>query len=313
MTITLNQLGEKIRASVQAAQAAHPQPWHSFWQFRLNENFPPPKTEEPAAYDGTGRLNIACTQTDLSARDQKALVSRWCKALPQLSSVRYLWFNSRVPQELFDAACAVPNLEGLYVKWSGIETIAALATAPALKYFHLGSSASLNSIEPLSELKQLRWLELENIKRITDLNPVQDLINLDGFSFVGTDGGKSTIKTFAPLANLRELKWLHLGAIRAEDESLRPLSELQKLRWLGMGNFFSYEEFAWLSTQLPADICSWFQPFKDLGDSGIKCKKCNNGMVMLTGKAKGIICPDCNKEKFQRHIATYREAASAAC
>jgi hypothetical protein len=62
-------------------------------------------------------LSLAITQLQtLAPAQQKRLVSRWCATLPALREVKHLGFCSRVTQEMFDAACSMPNLEQLYVK-----------------------------------------------------------------------------------------------------------------------------------------------------------------------------------------------------
>src|SRR5258706_4456735 len=91
-----------------------------FWYWRPESNFPPSVVARPEDFVGTDRLNVACTQTALPAREQRALVRAWCDILPSLKGIRFLWFSSRVPQDLFDAACRVAELEGFYIKWSGI-------------------------------------------------------------------------------------------------------------------------------------------------------------------------------------------------
>jgi hypothetical protein len=309
MTGTFEEFASKFREQLRTSQAEPEQSFHSFWRHQPQLNFPPESIRDPDEYHGADRLNIVCTQTELPAKKQKMLVERWCRELPGLSSVRYLWFHSRVPQALFDAACALPNIEGLYVKWSGIETIESIRSLHSLKYLYLGSSASLKGIDPLRDMKSLRWLELENIKRVSDLSPVEGLSNLEGFGFMGQDGGKNTVETFAPLAKLSELRWLRLGGIHADDGSLRALAGLKKLHHLSLGNFFSSDEFARLSTQLPHDICDWFEPFKDLGGLGIKCKTCGTGKVMLSGKGRGVVCPTCDTRKFRKHVQAFCEIA----
>lgn len=93
-----------------------------FWYHRLDDHHPPPVVRWPEELGLSDRAAISCTQTDLSTSQQKALVRKWCELLPKLSGLRLLWLTSRVPQRLFDAACEMPDLEGLYIKWSGIKS-----------------------------------------------------------------------------------------------------------------------------------------------------------------------------------------------
>ena len=239
-------LRDVLGAAVEAAQSQPAGPERSFWAHRPKDNFPPQTIQSPDEYDGSDRLSIACTQTELPAHAQRELVERWCRFLPELQGVRYVWFQSKVTQEMFEAVCRVRGLEGLYVKWSSIDTIASIGEAGDLKYLHVGSSPGITDLSPLSTMDRLVWLELDNLKTVADLTPLQGLGQLEGLGFTGPEGGRHGVQSFAPLATLLRLRWLHLGAIRAADDSLRPLAALKDLRWLGVAKFFPWQEFAWL-------------------------------------------------------------------
>jgi len=170
---------------------------------------------------------------------------------------------------------------------------------------HIGSSPAITDLTPISKLVQLNWLELDNLKTISDLTPLQVLSNLDGLGFTGAEGRHHTVTSFAPLAKLSRLRWLHLGSIHTQDNSLRALGTLKNLRWLGVGNFFPWQEFAWLSAQLPNTACLWFTPSDDLGRIGVRCKQCGNGIMLLSGKGSGKLCPVCNAEKFSTFSANF--------
>jgi hypothetical protein len=202
-----------------------------FWNRHPHKDFPPPPILLPEEISPSDRLNIACTQTELSAYRQKKLVLSWCELLPTLDHVKYLWLSSRVPQSLFDAACQVPGLESLWVKWSGsgITTIEAVTRAKELRYFHLGSSTSLQSIEPLADMRQLLWLGLENVKRIRALDPIGGLTRLEGLTVEGSMWTTQHVNTLAPISGLSNLRYLNLANLRSDDQTLAPLFALQRL------------------------------------------------------------------------------------
>ncbi len=200
-----------------------------FWYRRPNDDFPPKSVQDIDQYCGTATLNLACTQTQLSAYAQKKLVASWCDLLPKLEGVKYLWLNSRVPQRLFDAACAIPNLEGLYIKWSGIKSISTLEDASALRYLHIGGSPGIESIEPLSAMTSLRWLALENLKKISCLRPLCTLTNLDGLAIEGSMWSTQGIETLQPIGELLRLRYLSITNLRSRDKTLAPLYPLQNL------------------------------------------------------------------------------------
>lgn len=217
-----------------------------FWFHRRDQDFPPSPQKSPQEGVEGERLNIACTQTTLSDHKQRALVQEWCDLLPMLPQVRFLWFSSRVPQRLFDAACRMPNLEGLYVKWSGsgITYLDALREASCLQYFHLGSSTSLESIDLLAELRQLRWLGLENIKKIRDIDPVGELAGLVGLYLEGSYWTTQHVRTLEPIGRLRELRYLAIANLKADDKTLAPLFALNKLETFIAAKWWPEEELA---------------------------------------------------------------------
>lgn len=201
----------------------------SFWDYRPESDHPPQPIRTPEELRDSDTLAISCTQTDLPPSRQRALVREWCDLLPTLSGVRLLWLTSRVPQPLFDAACQAPRLEGLWVKWSGIKTIEALPSAPFLRHFHLGSSTALESIAPLQSCANLESVGLENIKRISKLDPLASLQRLEELSVEGSTWTTQRVDTLTPIGALTELRYLGLANLRAADGTLRPLFKLRKL------------------------------------------------------------------------------------
>jgi len=306
-------LAEQLRGTCGAQPDDEPSTIPNFWAHRPSEQFPPGAIVSPDAYQGGDRVSIACTQTDLPAKAQRALVENWCSALPAFSDLRYVWFQSRTTQALFEAACRLPNLEGLYVKWSGIDDLAPLQGVPTLLNLHLGSSPGVTSIAPLAGLRQLLRLDLENLKSVQDLTPLSGLTNLVALSFLGEEFKRNAVASFAPLAPLSSLTWLHLGALRTHDMSLRPLAALTGLEYLAIGNVFAIEEFAYLSARLPHTLCNWLKPYARFHKSVFPCRTCReNWKVMLSGKGRKLLCPTCDAVPLARHVLLYQKLRDAS-
>jgi hypothetical protein len=286
----------------------------SFWNALHRQRVEPATIRHPQDYLGGEGLSIACTQLDLPARQQKALVADWCQALPTLTQVRTLWFHSRVPQELFDAACRLPGLQSLWIKWSGIQHLDALTQrAGSLQQLYLGASASVQSLAPLAGLRGLQWLQLSGIGKVPSLDFCRSLPQLVGLGYTGGDGKPITVPSFEPLAELRQLQWLHLGAVRAADGSLRPLGGLDQLRWLGVANAFDVAQFAWLSTRLPHTLCDWLAPYHRAHRSLFPCRTCKaNWRVMTSGKGSKLLCPSCDAPRLAKAVLAFQDAAQAA-
>lgn len=284
------------------------QPSHSFWYHRPTKDFPPKSIRYPSDYDGSDRINIVCTQTELKPTEQKKLVQSWCELLPSLNKVEYIWFSSRTTQELFDAVCEMKSLKGLYIKWSGVKSIERIAKAQRLKYLHIGSSPSLSPLDPLHELPRLEWLELENIRACSDLTFTKNLTNLKGLSIAGDGNSIKYLKakTLEPLTALQELYWLSLGAFMVEKDGLLPLSKLRKLKYLVLSNRYKMEDVAALAGSRPDIECPLFDPIS--GPYDIACKKCGERKLMLpTGKGKPWMCESCDSGRIEKHIKEFNE------
>lgn len=289
------------------------QPFHSFWYHRPTKNFPPKSIRYPSDYDGSGRLNIVCTQTELKPNEQKKLVNSWCEALPSLDKVEYIWFSSRTTQELFDAVCEMKSLKGLYIKWSGIRSIDNIIKSKNIKYLHIGSSPSLAPLEPINQLPNLEWLELENIRACSDLSFTENLTKLKGLSIAGDGNSIKYLKakTLEPLTALQELYWLSLGTFMVEQDGLLPLAKLRKLKYLFISNKYKFEDVAALAGARPDVECDAFEPVSGIYDF-LACKKCGeHTMVLPTGKGKPWMCQTCDAKKIEKHIDQFNEIANA--
>jgi hypothetical protein len=71
---------------------------------------------------------------------------------------------------------------------------------------------------------------LENIKRISDLDPIGDLRGLEELAVEGSTWTTQYVETLSPIGRLLELRYLSLINLRARDGTLRPLYTLRKLR-----------------------------------------------------------------------------------
>lgn len=180
-------------------------------------------------YKPSETLVLEITQLDVGSYRQNKIVDQWCAELPNLEEVKCLWFVSRVNQKMFDAACQVPNLEGLFIKWSGIKNIGALRISNKLQHLHLGSSSQVESIEVLGDLDGLVTLDLEQLNRISDFSVLSKFNALEGLGIDGSIWTTQKIDSLKPLTNLHNLKYLTVTNTRIKDKSFDPLLGLTEL------------------------------------------------------------------------------------
>jgi hypothetical protein len=281
-----------------------------YWNLHHAEQ--PRAVRSPDEYDGGPDLAIWCTQLDVPASQQRKLVAHWVQTLPTLQGVRRLWFTSRVSQELFDAACRIEGLTDLRIKWSGIKTLDAVTPLTGLRRFHLGDSASLQSLQPLAALRQLEWLWLDGLSKVPDLEPLAGLGALEGLFVAGTDSKPLVVPTLAPLSALRQLRWLQLGCLRPAAGGVEPLGRLSALEYIGLPNDATTEEFARLSARLPRAAGSWMQPYARQHPANFRCTKCRErGQVFTAGAPMRRLCPACDAPALARHMVRFHAARDA--
>jgi hypothetical protein len=152
---------------------------------------------------------------------------------------------------LFESACQIADLEGLYIKWSGIDDLSSIQRLQSLQYLHLGPSARVASIDALEHSRQLRWLGLELLSRITDLEPVGRLVNLEGLSLEGSMGTTWRVETLAPVGRLTNLRYLSIANIRSTDGSLDGLRSLHRLATFRHATWWDASELAEIRRRNP--------------------------------------------------------------
>jgi Leucine-rich repeat (LRR) protein len=200
-----------------------------YWNWQRAQKLVPAHITYFEEYEPSEMLVLNLTQLDIGSYRQNKNIDHWCKELPNLGEVKYLWFVSRVNQKMFDAACRVPNLEGLFIKWSGIKNIESLKIPKKLQHLHLGSSSQVESIEVLGESDSLVTLDLQQLNKISDFSIISKLTSLEGLGIDGSVWTAQKIDTLEPLANLRNLKYLTLINTRLKGKSFDPILNLTEL------------------------------------------------------------------------------------
>lgn len=212
-------------------------------QKRINDA---PHIQNVEEYHPSEILKLSITQTSLTPAQQKKLVSRWCALLPTLKEVNFLLFSSRVNQEMFDAACAMPNIKHLFVKWSGITQIRNLPEARKLRHLDIGPSSMLEGIEELAQMRNLITLTLQQLNKIDDFTAISNLTQLEGLGINGNWWARQPqhLLSLKPIAQLTELKHLTLINTQATDKSFDPLLGLHKLERFECSWNYPEAEFA---------------------------------------------------------------------
>ena len=149
-------------------------------------------------YQGQERLYISCTQLhplDYSESDQKRILKEWIDFLrTNTNALKALHFNSHVPQRLFDAACCQEHLEEFHCKWGNYRVLSRLEQLTKLRFLFLGSCPGITDLMPITKLRNLIVLYMENFKRIEDYSPLIALDKLEQLVISGPILGRTPIQ-----------------------------------------------------------------------------------------------------------------------
>ena len=193
---------------------------------------------EVSQYKGQKSLVINCTQLGDSftsqyktAKQKRAVLDGWCDFLrSEQEAFEELNFCTKMPQELFDAACCQRNLKSL-IKWGSYESLDALANLSILKSLFVGSGASLKSIAPIAKLTGLESLAVENFQKISDYSALSNLQNLKSLEISG-DGLSPKFIHIESLEFLRQMPGLTSLVIlvaRIKSKDYSPIFSLTSL------------------------------------------------------------------------------------
>ncbi|MBO9492002.1 hypothetical protein J7384_16700 [Endozoicomonas sp. G2_1] len=200
-------------------------------------------------------LSGPSTKLGLSAYQEKKVRDGWSKILPTLESVEMLWVAPKVNQTLFDAICSMPNLKGLSIKHSSIKHID-FRKLCNLVYFNLGSSTQLETLSGVEQLTNLKWLEFENIKNISDIGALSQLKKLRVLGLNGSMWTTQKLDTLSPIQSLTNLERLTLVNTRVFDKSLEPLHNLPYLKRVDIAEWWPDEQISALHKANPQLINS---------------------------------------------------------
>ena len=197
---------------------------------------------EVSEYRGGDRLIINCTQLGDSftpryktQKEKKRVLSEWCDFLQNNpETFTELYFSTRMPQELFDALCCQKRLKRLEIKWGVYRNISAIENLNSIELLHIGSGAGVESIAPLTKLKNLLALSVENFQKISDYSPLNRLSALESLSIEGDGLGPQYIKVESLdfLKEMTQIRLFRLRTARLMSKDYTPVLYLKNLEHL---------------------------------------------------------------------------------
>lgn len=171
-----------------------------------------------------------------------------------------------------------------------------------------------DDLDCLSSLRALKRLRIVHLPRVSSIEPLGRLSNLEELelsTLPGWDaGGKRTIiDSLAPLGNLKKLRVLVVSGVVPEDKSLEPLAGCASLREIRTGNHYSIEQLTKALKHRHYEG-AFFKPYVEL-TYGI-CGTCHAAKVMLSGvSGRSVFCPVCNEKRVREHVELWNRLMSS--
>ncbi len=201
---------------------------------------------ELSEYSGEDKLSINCTQLDYwieehrkKERDKKRILNEWCEFLKQNpTAFTKLHFGTRMTQELFDAVCNQKQLKRLEIKWGAYKNLSSVENLTTIELLHIGSGANVESIKPLSNLKSILALSVENFQKITNYDDLSQLTTLESLSIEGDGMGPQYIKidNLDFVSRLPQLRFFRLLTERLQTKDYTPILELKNVEHLSLSS-----------------------------------------------------------------------------
>jgi hypothetical protein len=139
--------------------------------------------------------------------------------------------------EIPDAG-AVSTLRVWNCKYRSLDPLRRFENLVGLDVFSFPDS----SLEALSDLRQLRFLSIGHLPRVTDLAPIGNLKSLTALRLAtapswDSSGKRTIVDSYEPLVQLEKLRHIELLSVVPADRSL---ASLERLPHLETGNFHGF-------------------------------------------------------------------------
>jgi len=211
---------------------------YGFYYFFQDRKDDTARAIEVSEYAGEEKLTINCTQLGpayKSSKEKKRVLTEWCEFLiGNPKAFKVLKFGTRMPQELFDAACHQQNLEHLEIKWGIYKDLSAIQNLKKLNLLYIGSGAGVESVRPIGKLPSVIGLYLENFQKIRDYSDLTPLSKLESLTICGDGTSPQYIKvdSIEFLRQMPQLRYLRLLTIRLQNKDYSPILDLEDLEHL---------------------------------------------------------------------------------
>lgn len=181
-----------------------------------------------------------------------------------LPNLEELTLHAPTPDQLV-AAGTMRSLKRLRVTHARPKSIEFIGSISELEELVMEYVSGVNDLSPLSTLKHLRALHLENLRRVSDFSGLAGATNLRYLAIYGTTDWEQPIDCFEFLRNLKMLEVLAMWQVKSRSPypATLPAVSLRRLKSLRLhGSYLPTEEYALLEEALRGVKGAAWGPFK---------------------------------------------------
>ena len=196
-----------------------------------------------------------------------------------------------------------------------LTSLAPLRALRRLQALELDDPPTLSGLDSLSDLKCLVLRHFRRIRSLSLVEPLSRLRVLSMSTIPSWDASRRCLEvdSLEPCSRLSGLESLCLMGVRPLKGRLEPLQRLVSLKYLHISHVYQFEleDYAALARALPNASGHCLQPYYALPHLGLRCKRCGEEMVFLTGprpRTRHQLCPKCNKHKLEGHVQLWNDA-----
>lgn len=140
----------------------------------------------------------------------------------------------RSPLRKMPAVRDAENVTSLTIWHCKFDTLDCLTAFRSLKALKIAGYPD-TSLAPISQLKQLEWLSILHLPKVSDLEPLTELSNLVSLELAtlpswDASGKRQMIRSLDPLAHLPRLAHLALHGVVPDNKSLSSITTCSSLR-----------------------------------------------------------------------------------
>lgn len=225
--------------------------------------------------------------------------------LPKFKSIRYVGVREITPS-LVECLAQLPCLEVLHISSDKQENWPSLQSLSSLKYIILYNIKKLTSLNFLEDMTQLESLFLSEVLKLNDISALETPPNIREFSLEGNLHGQgSALPVVDALFSLKKMEYLKFFSKKTTFNAADFLN-FKNLNYLYLSpRRYPFEFYAELEKYLPKTCETVHAPMFSFYHEKA-CAKCGNmDSIMALGTRQREFCPSCNKKKLDKLLATY--------